>query len=111
MLAAREDVEQDGLAERQERRARGALHRRARTPGASSDCDRPHISVATEKPARLQNCTLPRPNRPTSQPVIGVHTAVARMLKVTVQEISSCVAAMAPCICGRMAVAVNVAAL
>ena len=69
------------------------------------------MSVALEKPTRLQNWTPPRPNRPTSQPVIGVNTAVARMLKVTVQEISSCVAAIAPCICGRMAVAVKVAAL
>ena len=78
---------------------------------ASSDCDSPHIKVEAEKPTRLQNCTGPRPKRPTSQPVIGVHTAVARMLNVTVQEISSCVAAIAPCICGRMAVAVKVAAL
>ena len=77
----------------------------------SSDWDRPHISVAAEKDTRLQNCTGPRPKRPTSQPVIGVNTAVARMLKVTVQEISSWVADMAPCICGRMAVAVKVAAL
>jgi hypothetical protein len=78
---------------------------------ASSDWERPHISVEIEKAVRLQNWTLPRPNRLTSQPVIGVHTAVARMLKVIVQAISSCVAAIAPCICGRMAVAVNVAAL
>ena len=55
--------------------------------------------------------TLRRPNEATSQPVIGVTTAVARMLKVTVQDISSWVAAIAPCICGRMAVAVKVAAL
>ena len=69
------------------------------------------MRVEAEKPTRLQNWTSPRPNRPTSHPVIGVNTAVARMLNVTVQEISSWVAAIAPCICGRMAVAVNVAAL
>ena len=42
------------------------------------------------------------PKRATSQPVIGVTTAVARMLKVIAQAISSWVADMAPCICGRM---------
>ena len=55
--------------------------------------------------------TVRRPNAEISHPVIGVTTAVARMLKVTVQEISSWVAAIAPCICGRIAVAVKVAAL
>ena len=34
------------------------------------------------------------------QPVMGVTTAVARMLKVTVHAISSGVAAIVPCICG-----------
>ena len=42
------------------------------------------------------------PKRATSQPVIGVTTAVARMLKVIAQAISSWVADSAPCICGRM---------
>ena len=42
------------------------------------------------------------PKRDTSQPVIGVTTAVARMLKVITQAISSWVADSAPCICGRM---------
>ena len=42
------------------------------------------------------------PKRDTSQPVIGVTTAVARMLKVIAQAISSWVADIAPCICGRM---------
>ena len=41
------------------------------------------------------------PKRDTSQPVIGVTTAVARMLNVIAQAISSCVADSAPCICGR----------
>ena len=40
------------------------------------------------------------PKRATSQPVVGVAMAVARMLKVVVQAISSGVAAMLPCICG-----------
>ena len=43
-----------------------------------------------------------RPKRAASHPVIGVATAVARMLKVIAQAISSWVADMAPCICGRM---------
>ena len=42
------------------------------------------------------------PKRDTSQPVIGVTTAVARMLNVIAQAISSWVADIAPCICGRM---------
>ena len=42
------------------------------------------------------------PKRDTSQPVIGVTTAVARMLNVITQAISSWVADSAPCICGRM---------
>ena len=42
------------------------------------------------------------PKRDTSHPVIGVTTAVARMLKVMTQAISSWVADSAPCICGRM---------
>src|SRR6476660_3509055 len=44
--------------------------------------------------------TLRRPKRATSHPVLGVATAVARMLNVIVQAISSCVAAIATCICG-----------
>ena len=51
--------------------------------------------------------TLRRPKRATSQPVIGVATAVARMLKVIVQAISSCVAAIAPCICGNSVEAIS----
>ena len=44
--------------------------------------------------------TRRRPKRPTRKPVIGVKMAVARMLKVVVQAISSAVAAKLPCICG-----------
>ena len=61
----------------------------------------------TEKPNMPQSMTARRPKRPANQPVMGVTTAVARMLKVIVQEISSSVAAMAPCICGRMAEAMT----
>ena len=43
----------------------------------------------------------------TSHPVIGVATAVARMLKVIVHAISSCVAAIAPCICGSSVEAIS----
>ena len=49
-----------------------------------------------------QTTTRLVPNRDTSQPVIGVTTAVARMLNVMAQAISSWVADSAPCICGRM---------
>ena len=49
-----------------------------------------------------QTITFLAPNRATSQPVIGVTTAVARILKVIAQAISSWVADMAPCICGRI---------
>ncbi len=58
--------------------------------------------VASEKPRMPQIITFLMPNRATSQPVIGVTTAVARMLKVIAQAISSWVADMAPCICGRI---------
>ena len=45
----------------------------------SSDWVSPHKMVEIVKPARLQNCTRPRPKFVTSQPVIGIVTAVARM--------------------------------
>jgi len=48
-----------------------------------------------------------RPKRATSQPVIGVITAVAKMLKVITQAISSWVAAIAPCICGSRLEAIS----
>src|SRR3954447_21763966 len=51
--------------------------------------------------------TLRRPNRATSHPVIGVVTAVASMLNVIVQAISSCVADIAPCICGKRVEAIS----
>ena len=68
----------------------------------SSDCDSPHIKVASEKLRMPHTITVLLPKRATSQPVIGVTTAVARMLKVMAQAISSWVADIAPCICGRM---------
>src|ERR1041385_2717016 len=51
--------------------------------------------------------TARRPKRATSQPVIGVATAVARMLKVIAQAISSWVADMVPCICGSRVEAIS----
>ena len=62
----------------------------------------PHNSVVSVKLPTDQTITRLAPNRDTSQPVIGVTTAVARMLKVMAQAISSWVADSAPCICGRM---------
>ena len=72
------------------------------TTSVSSDCAIPHSKVATEKQAMHQTITRLVPKRATSQPVIGVTTAVARMLNVITQAISSWVADIAPCICGRM---------
>ena len=68
----------------------------------SSDCEIPHRNVAIEKLRIPKVITRLVPKRATSQPVIGVTTAVARMLNVIIQAISSWVADMAPCICGRM---------
>src|SRR6202011_1590191 len=71
------------------------------TTSVSRDWDRPHKNVAIEKLKIPRVITRLLPKRATSHPVIGVTTAVARMLKVIAQAISSCVADMAPCICGR----------
>ena len=68
----------------------------------SSDCAMPQNNVATVKQPIEQTITRLVPKRDTSQPVIGVTTAVARMLNVIAQAISSWVADIAPCICGRM---------
>ncbi len=84
MLPSREGVEQDRL--------RQWHHRRAI----------PQASVASVNTPIDQTITRFSPNRATSQPVIGVTIAVARMLKVIAQAISSWVADIAPCICGRM---------
>ena len=58
--------------------------------------------VITEKLKIPKVITRLLPKLATSQPVIGVTTAVARILKVMAQAISSWVADMAPCICGSM---------
>ena len=68
----------------------------------SSDCDMPHSRVASVKTPIDHTITRFSPKRATSQPVIGVTIAVARMLNVIAQAISSWVADIAPCICGRM---------
>ena len=68
----------------------------------SRDCAIPQSSVATVKHPTDQSITRLVPKRDTSQPVIGVTTAVARMLNVMAQAISSWVADSAPCICGRI---------
>ena len=68
----------------------------------SSDCAVPHSRVASVNHPTDHTMTRFPPKRATSQPVIGVTTAVARMLNVMVQAISSWVADIAPCICGRM---------
>ena len=77
----------------------------------SSEAARPQKSVPVVKVAMLQIITLREPKRATSQPVSGVQMAVARILKVTVQAISSCVADMVPCICGCRPAATRIVAL
>ena len=72
------------------------------TTNVSSDWASPHSNVALEKLRIPSVITRLAPKRATSQPVIGVTTAVAKMLNVIAQAISSCVADKAPCICGRM---------
>ena len=51
--------------------------------------------------------TFRRPKRATSHPVMGVTMAVARMLNVIAQAISSDVAASVPCICGSRVEAIS----
>ena len=58
--------------------------------------------VESVKRASPTIITRRRPNLASSQPVIGVTTAVARMLKVTTQAIWSWVADIEPCICGKI---------
>ncbi len=55
----------------------------------SSESASPHISVVRVKANTDQIIVSRRPKRAASQPVIGVATAVARMLKVIAQAISS----------------------
>jgi hypothetical protein len=55
----------------------------------SRDWARPHRNVATEKLKIPKVITRLAPKRATSHPVIGVTTAVARILKVMTQAISS----------------------
>jgi hypothetical protein len=75
----------------------------------SSDCDIPHASVESVNTPIDHTITRFSPKRATSQPVIGVTMAVARMLNVITHAISSCVADIAPCICGRMVEVVKIA--
>ena len=63
--------------------------------------------MTSENSAIDPTITVRRPSRATSQPVIGVTTAVARMLNVITQATSSWVASIAPCICGRMVEAIS----
>lgn len=65
-------------------------------------------NVATVNPLTQPTMTRRRPKRATSQPVMGVATAVARMLKVITQEISSAVADKAPWICGSTVEAMRI---
>src|SRR3954471_6948715 len=74
---------------------------------ACSESASPQKYVATENDRIDPTITLRRPKLPTNQPVIGVTTAVARMLNVIAQAISSGVAASAPCICGNSVDAIS----
>ena len=73
----------------------------------SSESEAPQAQVAAVNPRMDHVMTVRRPKRETSQPVIGVTTAVARMLKVMAQAISSAVAPMVPCICGNNVEAIS----
>ena len=70
------------------------------TTSSSRDGASPQASDATVNPLTPQSRIVRRENRAASQPVIGVATAVAMMLKVTTRAIWSVVADSAPCICG-----------
>ncbi len=74
----------------------------------SSEFDAPHMKVVGGEQQHRPGHGLGagRSGRP-SQPVIGVVTAVARMLKVIAQAISSWVADMVPCICGSSVEAIS----
>ena len=61
------------------------------------------MKVATVNDSALQIMTWRWPKRSASQPVAGVATAVATMLNVITQDISSWVADRAPCNCGSKA--------
>jgi hypothetical protein len=73
----------------------------------SKELDRPHMRVAAVNPVMLTIITLRIPKRDASQPDIGVAMAVAKMLKVTTQAISSAVADIVPCICGNTVATIN----
>ena len=73
----------------------------------SSESAAPQKNVVTVNRNTDQLIVSRRPKRAASQPVIGVHTAVARMLKVIAQAISSWVADMVPCICGSSVEAIS----
>jgi hypothetical protein len=59
--------------------------------------------VTAVKPPTEPSIVLRRPKLATRNPAVGVTMAVARMLNVVLQAISSAVAAIDPCICGNMA--------
>ena len=70
---------------------------------SSSEFEAPHMKVEMVKNSADQIMMSRWPKRSASQPVAGVATAVATMLKVITQDTSSWVADMAPCSCGSKA--------
>ena len=70
---------------------------------SSSVRDAPHMKVETVKMVADQIMMVRWLKRSASQPVAGVATAVATMLKVITHDTSSWVADMAPCSCGSRA--------
>ena len=60
------------------------------------------MNVESVKPPRDHTMIVRVPKRSSSQPVMGVTIAVARMLNVMTQAISSAVAENEPRICGRI---------
>ena len=75
-----------------------------KTSSHSSVSTMPQAIEAAVKPATEQIISVRQPSLAASQPVRGVATAVATRLKVSTQEIWSCVADSAPFSCGRITV-------
>ena len=105
MLSTLEAVQQNSLRQRHERCAEPALQDPVANQGFESAC--PHKTVAAQNPKTPVSMTRRQPNRLVNQPVSGVTTAVARILKVMTQLIWSGVAESVPCICGRTTLTIS----
>src|SRR5512143_2685271 len=71
-------------------------------------CAAPHSMEVTVNPATDHMNTRLRPMRAARKPVSGMKIAAATMYEVSTQEICSCVALIAPCMCGSATLAIVV---